>query len=138
MGRVLESTHPTLLLVGADAAVDAALLTWRSTYRQPVTTNWAADPLALPTLPSSGTLILRDVGALSLEKQQLLLAWLGDARGGTQVITTSRRPLWPRLESGTFLDELYYRLNVVYFDLAPQRRGETGVHPAEGDRGGQA
>jgi transcriptional regulator of acetoin/glycerol metabolism len=33
------------------------------------------------------------------------------------VISTSREDLFPLVEAGTFLEMLYYRLNVLYFQF---------------------
>jgi hypothetical protein len=131
--RILRTTHRNVLVVGTDVVVDDALRTLRCACRQPVVTCWASDPLVLPSPPSSGTLILRGVDTLSLDSQRRLLAWLDDAHGCTQVISTSARALWPRLETAAFLDALYYRLNVVYFDLTRQEHGEIGMHPTKGN-----
>jgi DNA-binding NtrC family response regulator len=47
------------------------------------------------------------------------MEWLGEACGRTQTVATDARPLWPRIQAGTFLAGLYYRLNTIYFDLSP-------------------
>ncbi len=133
--RVFRTMHPNVLMVGPDAAVADALRTLRCTCRQPVVTCWATDPMELPFPASSGTLILRDVETLSLESQRGLLAWLHEAAQlRTQVIATTAQPLWPRLETRAFLDALYYRLNVIYIDLAQQGIRDTDIYFAEGDQ----
>ena len=126
--RVLRTTHPNVLVVGTDIAVNDALRTLQWTCRQPVVTCWATDPLVLPSPPTSGTLILRDMVALSPDGQRHLLAWLDEAHGRTQVIATCAQPLWPSRETRAFLDSLYYRLNVVYLDLTRQGHEHSDVH----------
>jgi hypothetical protein len=115
--RVLVTTHPNLLVVGTDVAVDDVLSTLPCTYEQCVVTCSVTVPFVLPSPPRSGTLILRDVAAVSPDGQRRLMAWLDETSGRPRVIATSARPLWPSVESGEFLDALYYRLNVVYLDL---------------------
>ena len=68
----------------------------------------------------AGTLILQGADALSACDQQQLLEWLeGDARA-TRILTTTHRPLFPLVESGNFLEALYYRLNVILLVLEPR------------------
>jgi transcriptional regulator of acetoin/glycerol metabolism len=54
---------------------------------------------------------------LRLQEQIRLLEWLALAAGRTQVISTSVAPLFPRVQAGSFIDTLYYRLNTVYVDV---------------------
>ena len=115
--EVLRATHPNVLIVGPDAAIDHALRALLELCRQPVTTNERNHALVLPSRSNAGTLILPDVGHLSLNDQHRLLAWLEVPCGGAQVVATSVRPLYTCLHTGAFLERLYYRLNVVYLDL---------------------
>ena len=62
------------------------------------------------------TLVLKDAGEMSPARQTALLEWL-DAAGDRRVIATTRRPLFPRVESGLFSMVLYYRLNVITIDF---------------------
>ena len=72
--------------------------------------------LVLPSVAGTGTMILQDVGALARDDQRRLLDWLERSSGRTQVVSTSRGPLLPRVRSGVFLEALYYRLNTVCVD----------------------
>jgi hypothetical protein len=114
----LRTTHPNVLVVGPDAVVEQALRTLQNVYRLPVTTHEKRDALPLSSPSNGGTLILRDVGTLSLHEQNRLMAWMEDPCGHTQVIATNARALYPCLDTGAFLKDLYYRLNVVYFDCS--------------------
>lgn len=126
---VFGNTHPNVLVVGTAAAVDDALRALERTCRQPVVSRLGADPLDLPSPSSSGTLILRDVGTLPRENQCRLLTWLDEAQGRAQIIATSARPLWPLCATGAFLAALYYRLNVVYLNLAEEADLDTRTFP---------
>lgn len=117
--------RPNVLMVGPDAAVDSTLATLRGVCRLPIATNWAASSLVLPLSSLTNTLILRDVGSLPPEGQQHLMAWLDDAHGRTQTIATSADALWPRLQTGSFLARLYYRLNMIFLDLAENHPSNT-------------
>jgi hypothetical protein len=80
---------------------------------EPIISWHPGQRLALPTGSPSGTMLLRDVGALASDEQRRLLDWLEETDGRTQVVSTSAEPLLSRVESGAFLDTLYYRLNTV-------------------------
>ena len=77
----------------------------------------AGEGLALPPVGHPGSLILTDVGDLTLAEQHRLVVWLNENANRTQVISTSRRPLISMVVGGDFLPTLYYRLNTVYIDL---------------------
>jgi sigma-54-interacting transcriptional regulator len=84
----------------------------------PVVAWRAGERLMLPQAGQTGTLLLHDVGALSLNDQRYLLEWLERAAGRTQVVSTTPVPLLPLVQAGTFLARLYYRLNTVCVDLS--------------------
>jgi hypothetical protein len=119
-GWRLPATYPNVLLVGNDSAVDDALRWFRPQCRHPLVTCTAKHGPARRSLPSSGTVVLRDIGEFTLDGQAALLRWLSSTHGGLQVISTSAEPLWPHLQQGRFLETLYYRLNTLYFDLRRQ------------------
>jgi propionate catabolism operon transcriptional regulator len=84
-----------------------------------------------PTPAQSGTVFLRDVGRLPRSLQLRLserLAILRTSPGEPRryrrrVISSSATPLAERLEDGSFDANLYYRLNVIQFVIAPGGRG---------------
>ena len=106
-----------LLLTGTDELVDEALTRVRPNLRGPIEAWTPHAPLQLPPPTQSGTLILRDVEALSAIDPNRLLRWMDLAAGRTQVISTSSSSLLALVESGMFNDRLYYRLNVACVDL---------------------
>jgi DNA-binding NtrC family response regulator len=71
--------------------------------------------------PRDGTLVLLDVERLDREQQAQLDRWLErfDERGRVQVVSAGSAPLFSLVETGAFLPDLYYRLNVVRMDLLP-------------------
>jgi hypothetical protein len=106
------------IVVGTE---EAALGVWTAVWpslQKPI--HWVeAERLSLPRR-SAGTLILQGADALSACDQQQLLEWLeGNARA-TRILTTTHRPLFPLVESGNFLEALYYRLNVILLVLEPR------------------
>ncbi len=75
--------------------------------------------LTLPPSTDTGTLILHEVGALTLDEQLQLLDWLDQSAGRTRVVSTSPDSLYALVEAGLFLEKLYYRLNTVSHNVAP-------------------
>jgi transcriptional regulator of acetoin/glycerol metabolism len=107
------------LLVVIPAGVNATLTDLLvADLVQPIVTWRPGEQLVLPSASQTGTLILRDVGALSLPDQRRLLEWLERAAGQTQVVSTTATPLMPLVQAGGFLARLYYRLNTVCVDVS--------------------
>jgi hypothetical protein len=106
-----------VMLVGSADMVRLALQTHMSSLQTSVVTWSPGEPFVLPVVERTGTLILHEVGALSLHDQLQLLEWSASAVRRTQVISTTSSPLLPRVCARGFIDALYYRLNTVYLDL---------------------
>jgi len=89
-------------------------------------------------LAEDGTLLLNEVGELSLPLQAKLLSFL-DTREFTRVggektirvnsrlITATNRDLEADVESGKFRRDLFYRLNVVSITMPPLRRRREDI-----------
>jgi hypothetical protein len=82
--------------------------------------------LELPTT-RKGTLLLRDVAALTLSQQVMLYDWLSTPDADMQVISLATTPLRSLVEDGEFLEGLFYRLNVIRLDAV------HGTRPAPPD-----
>lgn len=106
-----------LLLMGSDGVVENALDRLTPDLAEPVRTWHPSDPLELPAPSQAGTLILREVGALPPIDQRRLLQWLELSVGRVQVVSTSRSRLLTMVDVGRFHETLYYRLNVMSFDM---------------------
>jgi DNA-binding NtrC family response regulator len=78
-------------------------------------------PLSLPQ-DASGTLVLDDVGALSLDQQLSLFDWLGRWSSDLRVISVTAVPLRQLVEAGTFLEGLFHRLSAVQLDVTSKSR----------------
>lgn len=116
---VLRASHPNVLVSGPLDATHAFILAVTPYLREPVRDSVAGE--ALLSLPASGgTLLLREVDALDRDQQQQLLTWLDDPQNDqTQVVSITATPLYLRVQTRTFLNRLYYRLNVIHFKVAP-------------------
>jgi transcriptional regulator of aromatic amino acid metabolism len=107
-----------LLLVGADSVIQNVIETLLMDLREPIAHWSVGEPLVLPPESSAGTMILHDVGTLPQWEQRRLLRWLEQTTGPTQVVSTSAVSLLPRVQNGSFVDTLYYRLNTICLDVA--------------------
>ena len=86
-----------------------------------------------------GTLLLDEVGEMSLRMQAMLLRFLetgevqrvGSANAGrrvdVRVITATNRHLPDRIAAGQFREDLYYRLNVLQISIPPLRERPEDV-----------
>ena len=108
--------HPHVLLVGDDASVSPALARLRPQLRGPIS-QWRPAVATDPPRVTSGALIIWGVDALSPDQQRHLLAWMTGAGANVQIISISERQLFPRVWQKAFLDDLYYRLNMVCLAL---------------------
>jgi sigma-54-interacting transcriptional regulator len=114
--RLVEQHRVNLLLMGQQEIVQPMVDALSARFHQPVGTWSPGERLVLPPAERTGTMVLNDVGALGLQDQIQLLEWLSTASGRTQVVSTTPAPLLPRVQSGKFIDTLYYRLNTVCVD----------------------
>lgn len=116
LGWLTAKGHrPNMLIECAEAVADTAmrhLMTWCS-----LPFRYCALPgkLELPTT-RKGTLLLKDVAALTLSQQVALYDWLTLGTGDLQVVSLTSAPLAGLVEEGEFLEGLYYRLNVIRLD----------------------
>jgi Sigma-54 interaction domain len=115
--HLLSSWRVNLMLMGSEGVIQDTLDKLTPRLAEPVRTWNRSDPLELPSPPQSGTLILREVGALSAIDQWRLLKWLEQSVGRVQVVSTSSSRLLAMVDAGAFLETLYYRLNVVSVDV---------------------
>lgn len=88
----------------------------------------------------SGTLFLDEIGDLDMSMQAKLLRVLQERSfrrlGGTndigvdfRLITATNRDLKKEVSRGTFREDLYFRLNVVSFELPPLRKRPEDILP---------
>jgi hypothetical protein len=113
--EALIATRVNTVIVGHE---DAARGVWTAvwpTLQKPI--YWVeADRLSLPR-QSTGTLILQGAHALSASAQLQVFEWLDRDARATRVLTATPHALYPLVERGTFLESLYYRLNMLLLIL---------------------
>jgi hypothetical protein len=112
-GLARRESGSHILVTGPDEATAILVEQLLSSLPPPVhRVNCAAERYIFGT---GGTLILDNLQELDLTGQAALLHWFDDALGtGTNVIGVTKLPLYRRVNRGTFLRALYYRLNVVH------------------------
>ncbi|SRR5258706_4542958 len=114
--RVFAAWHPNVVLVGTSETTEAVLAALTPYLKTPVLK--LQNSRSLPTVPQ-GTVILRELETLDSLEQNQLLQWLDGTGVETQVVSLTSVPLYPRVEQGTFLVALYYRLNIVHLEPLP-------------------
>lgn len=72
------------------------------------------------------TIYLDEIGDLPAEAQTQLVKLMRE-NGGGRIIASTRQPLSALVESGSFREDLYYRINVVRIDMPPLRRRKVDI-----------
>lgn len=96
--------------------------------------------MGLFELANHGTILLDEIGDMSLSLQAKLLRTIQENEimrvGGThpvkldvRLISATSRNIEEMVDSGQFLDALYYRLNVVELDIPPLRKRQEDIIP---------
>jgi len=114
--RVARTARVNVLLVGPDRVAEKIVAALRPDFSQPINAWRPGSPLVLPAR-HCGTLLLQNIGALPCHDQLRLCHWLEIATGRTRVVSTSPQPMFRLVEPGIFSATLYYRLNILCFDV---------------------
>jgi transcriptional regulator with PAS, ATPase and Fis domain len=97
------------------------------------------DRLGLLEVANGGTILLDEIGEMSLRMQALLLRFLENgeiqrvgsdrtqSRVDVRVIAATNRNLLERIASKDFREDLYYRLNVVHITIPPLRQRREDI-----------
>ena len=113
--QMMGMPRVNLLVIGSAGAIQGVLELLA--LREATTVYCADEPLTLPAVSRTSTLVLHDVAALEYTDQRRLIDWLERTAGRAQVISTASESLLKRVQSGAFIDTLYYRLNTVCVDV---------------------
>ena len=116
--RLAHATRLNLLLIATDVDPRELLEALRWDCPEPIMTWTPGEVLVLPANAHAGTLLLEDVSALTLDDQRRLYGWLEASTGWMQVVSITSRSLLPSIQEGTFLEILYYRLNIICGEVA--------------------
>jgi transcriptional regulator of acetoin/glycerol metabolism len=115
--------RPNVILLGTYAATDAVLKALEPNLARPVWRCCARTGFALP--PGQGAFVLHQLSGLSAVQQMRLLEWLTAIdEVDVQIVSTTASPIFPLVERGAFLPDLYFHLNGLTLDLdAPVASG---------------
>jgi hypothetical protein len=117
--RALRLTQANTLLIASAFAADQLVDQAKTFLPVPIHECECAGGLSLLSMPANvSAIILRHVDALALEDQSALLRWLVQ-RARVQLLSVCEKPLFPLVQRAKFLDQLFYKLNVI-----------TIVHPS--------
>jgi hypothetical protein len=126
--RMLRHGHARALLLGSERATFAVLRALRADFGSRVLNVRAGGPLTLPE--TSATLIIHEISALDTADQHRLQQWLELGPAGSSVIAVASEPMFPLVQRGAFLPDLFYRLNLIVIDVTdaddawrPEARG---------------
>jgi hypothetical protein len=116
--RLARLTKLNLLIMGADDVVAGFVTSlWPYLLAPRIVRRRGEQLRLLSTSRPPRTILVYDVDTLTRPEQDALRRWMNAGNNGTRVVSTITQSLLPKLETGAFNDELYYRLNVLTFDL---------------------
>ena len=117
--RVVRTARANVMFMGRGASAKKVVEALQSQISGPIQVWRPGARLVLPPAEQAGTLVLQELGAMAHDDQRHLHDWLQVSSGHTRVISIAQQPVLPLLEAGTFSDTLYYRLNVLCFQVSP-------------------
>ena len=117
--RVVRTARANVLFMGQGVSAKKVVEALQSQISGPIQVWRPGARLVLPPAEQAGTLVLQELGAMAHDDQRHLHDWLQVSSGHTRVISIAQQPVLPLLEAGTFSDTLYYRLNVLCFQVSP-------------------
>lgn len=109
-------------------------------YEKGAFTNANTNKPGLIELADEGTLLLDEIGELSMEGQVKLLRILENKtyhkvggtvqkRSNSRIIASTNKKLYEEIDKGTFREDLYYRLNVICLEIPPLRERKEDIIP---------
>jgi hypothetical protein len=115
--NLLYQADLNLLLIGSTDGLGHALQLIVPYLDVPLETWSPLNHTPVPRL-TSGTILVERVEAATRAQQLQLAAKTADAVSTLRIVSTTTTPLFPMVQNGRFLPELYYRLNCILVDLS--------------------
>ena len=116
--ELARNTEVNVLIAGPEAGAEELLRRLLPRAANDVVVTCHDGQLRLPSpIVAVGTVVLREVDALSSAEQFQLLQWLEAPADRGPIVSTATVPLLPLVEAGMFSEALFYRLNTIYIDL---------------------
>jgi Sigma-54 interaction domain len=113
---LVTSSRANTLVQGPEAQTDSLVTALTPYCPPPVVTVETPTSDALLMI-EDGSVILENVARYTVDQQRELLSWLESAGSAVRLISTSSERLFDLVESGRFIEALYYRLNVILIDF---------------------
>ncbi len=138
-----QRAHMPMISVNCAAIPETLIESELFGYEKGAFTGAANNRIGLIEAAAGGTLFLDEIGELPLEAQARLLRFLqeGEIRAigsvktrkvDVRLIAATHRDLKRLARNGDFREDLYYRINVMQFNLPPLRaRGDDIIRIAE-------
>jgi hypothetical protein len=115
--ETIIKARPNVLLHGERPITAACLVAMEPHCSAPIVRLQSPGSWSLSDI-SEGSVVFENAAACGLVEQRRMLEWLDNCGYRVQLITTTNRPLFDLVGRGRFLEKLFYRLNIVYLDLA--------------------
>lgn len=109
---LFRDRHPHVLVTGHEASTASVLARLGPHLRGPIS-HWRPSVATEPPRVTKGALIIWGADTLSPEQQHHLFAWMNASGANVQIVSIAERPLFSLVWQKAFLDDLYYRLNMV-------------------------
>ncbi len=123
--RLARNASVNVLITGDPEDVQHAFALLTPSLTVPIWC-WRRDT-RLPPPDEVRTLVVHQIDELSDREQRELLSWLELASmTRTRVVSTTSVPIFELVAAGTFCDVLYYRLNIVTWEVAGERGHQGG------------
>lgn len=111
-------TNLNLLIMGSDDVVASFVTSLWPDFLAPRVVRRRGEELRLPPAShAAGTVLIHDLHTLTHQEQDALHHWMNAENNRTRVVSTTTQSLLRAMETRAFDDDLYYRLNVLTFDL---------------------
>lgn len=124
--RMLREVRPNILVIGTADVVESTVSALIAGLPGPVSYVRPNEPP--PEAHEAEMLIVRDVNALTRDRQREWLTWLSDVNvRRPQIVATSDVPVYPLVRREQFSGTLYYRLNTILLEMQTPDADASGV-----------
>jgi hypothetical protein len=112
---LLRLGYPNVLISGPVSQAESTFQQMRPYLRVPVAT-WVPRETPRPPAGAFRSLLVRGADNMDASQQEDLARLINQSSGDVQIVSITSAPLYPLVTSGAFLQNLYYRLNVVLME----------------------
>jgi hypothetical protein len=121
---MLRTVRPNILVIGRADFVESTVSALVAELPGPV--SYLRPDAPPPAGDDAQMLVVRDVAALSADRQREWLTWLNELNvRRPQIVATSDVPVYPLVRRDEFSGVLYYRLNTILLDMQAADEGAS-------------